>query len=343
MADDNFELERIADGLTRIELAGVGEVAGALSRPTNVYLIEGAAPALINAGHPARTEALGRALRARGLSPADIERIIATSWQIDVLGGATHFPRADLFVLSPDMQAPRDYEMQLESRRQMLRSTAEQIAEADDDFRVQPVGDAIERYIPRMTRDLRFAPLRNGHFVQAGQLRLEVLATSGPGPGHMSLYAPDEQLLFSGDFSMSGLPQLLEDTQAYLVGLERLGALPSKMVLPNTGRIYRQGRWTVSRAGNFLNNFLSNAPAALVRAPTVIEFIERDRGHTVEDPVELTLAYRRFRLLFDELVRTRTVAAEGEGLKRRYGIDVDDPREKVRRSEAESLPQDYSS
>lgn len=330
MTDADFELEEIADDLVRIELAGLAEVPEALARPINVYLVEGPTPALINAGHPGHADALGRALRSRGLSPASIERIIATSWEIDVLGGAAQFPRADLFVASPDMQAPRDYEMQLQSRRRRFVEVAREIAEVDDGLRVQPVEEATQRYFPRMTRDLRFAPLRNGQFVRAGSLRLEVLATGGPGPGHLALYDEDRQLLFCGDFSLSGLPDRLDDTQSYIVSMERLAELSSRTALPNSGRVYDKGRWTVARAANFLNNFLSNAPSALVRQPTVIEFVERDRGYTVDEPMELVVAYDRYRELFEELVRTRTVAAEGEGAGRRYGVDVDDPRGKVR-------------
>lgn len=329
--DAAFHFETVVDGVTRIELPPLSGVRISPSAAANVYLIEDPYPALINAGHPAHADLLVDALRSRGITPADVERIIATSWRIDIVGGATQFPRADLFVLSPDMKAPRDYELHVEARRQRLTSLATSMAGEVDEFRRQPVDEAIDYFYPRMTRNLRFSPVRNGHFVHAGPLRLEVLATAGPAPGHMALYEADEQLLFCGDFAMSGLPDRIDNTRGYLVSLERLAELPSEQVCPNRGRTFQQGRWTVSRAANFLNNFLSNAPAAFVRAPTVLEFIARDRGTAFDDPVELVLTYELFETLFEELVRTRTVAAEGEGLQRRYGVDVDDPREQLRR------------
>ncbi len=331
MPDADFDLHSISEGITRIELPAPVAIGEGLATPVNIYLIDDPSPALINAGHPAHSDNLLGALRACGVTPAQIERIIATSWQIDVIGGATHFPRADLFVLSPDMKTPRDYEMWVDTRRQIWRRLAQEIASFDEGFEPAAVDDAVERFFPRMTRNLRFAPLRNGQFIQAGPLHLEVLATAGPGPGHMALYEADEQLLFCGDFAMSGLPDRLTDAQSYLISLERLAELPSKLALPNRGRTFEQGRWTVSRAANFLNNFLSNAPAVLVRAPTVMEFIERDRGVTADEPLKLMRGCLLFRALFDELVRTRTIAAEGQGLTRRYGVDVDDPREKLRR------------
>lgn len=329
MSEGDFELETVVEGIIRIELAPVQGATG-LSRKINVYLVEDPCTALINAGHPGHADILLDALRACGVAPCDIERIIATSWRVDVVGGATRFPRADLFVLSPDMQAPRDLDSQLETERRALSRLGGELADVDDQFRRKVVDDAIDAFFPRTTRSLRFVPLRNGHFVQAGPHRLEVLATAGPGPGHMALYCQERSLLFCGDFVMSGLPDRLHDTRAYLVSLERLAELPSQTVLPNQGRTFSQGRWTVARAANFLNNFLTNAPAVLVRAPTVLEFIERDRGLSSDQALELLMAYRLFRNLFDELVRTDTIAAEGRGVERRYGVDVDDPRAKLR-------------
>lgn len=330
MDDVDAQIHELDDCLVRIELPPVAGIPTALGGNTNVFLIEGPSPALINAGHPTQTDELVRALRARHISPADIERIVATSWRIDVLGGATRFPQADLFLFSPDMQQPVDYEAHIDRVRTRWSDAAETVTGAVDDLEVDAIESCIDSFYPPTSRDLRFAPLRDGHFVCAGPIQMEVVATAGPGAGHAALYAADEQLLFCGDFQMSGLPDRIDDAQGYIVGLERLAELPSKRVLPNRGRTYKQGRWTVNRAVNFLNNFLSNAPAALVRQPTILEFLRRDRGGLPDDPMELVVTCERFRALLDELVRTRTIAADGDGIQRRYGVDVEDPRQKVR-------------
>ena len=327
----DFEIHNLEDGLTQIILSAPVGLEGILGARTNVYLVEDSLPTLINAGHPTQNETLLRALRACDTAPSDIERIICTSWEIGILGGATQFPRADLFVLSPDMQAPRDLEMQVDVARQHLLQRAAEMAEVDQNFRRQPVEDAMGRYYPRMTRNLGVIPLRNGHFVRAGPLKLEVLATAGPGPGHMALFGADDGYLFCGDFAMSGLPDRLDNAQGYLVSMDRLAELPAHRVLPNRGRSYTRGRLTVTRAARFINNFLTNVPSVLVQGPTVLDFIERDRGHVIENPVDLLLTFDVYHTLFEELVRTRTIAAEGEGMQRRYGVDVEDPRKRIRR------------
>ncbi len=328
-ADDQASVREVADQLYCIPLP---DTYSTLGRPTNCYVVDGPAPALINAGHPAQQPALMAGLEKIGVRPEAVERVIATSWRLDILGGAMAFPQADRFICSPDMVTPRDYEAYLETRRKRWDGAAQALATHNDEFDGELVGQAIADYFVATTRDLRFIPLSNGHILRAGELSLEVLRCGGPGPGHMALYDSERGILFSGDLALSGLPDRLDDTQAYLVSMERLAKLPSEQVFPNQGRDYRQGRWTVARAANFINNFLSNAPSALVRQPTVLEFVMRDQGLDASEPVELLKACQRFESLLEELVRARKIAAEGEGAGRRYGVDVDDPRDQVRKS-----------
>lgn len=326
-----FKLEKISEEITRIELAGLQGRGEILEASTNVYLLQGATRALINAGHPDQAESLIAALREMEISPAEIERIIATSWEISVIGGASQFPRADLFVLSPDMVAPRDLEAQIARKRQGLMKTAKGLAKIDPELSLERVEEDLNAYYPRVSRDLHFIPLRNGHFVIAGALNLEVIATAGPGLGHIALYAAEKGMLFSGDFALSGFPQQLENAQTYLLSMERLAELSAERVLPNRGRSFRRGKLTMGRAAMFVDNFLQSVPAALVEGPTVRALIERDLGRVPEAPLDLLFTHQVFQGLLDELVRTRTIAAAGAGVERRYGVDVEDHRKEVRR------------
>lgn len=327
----DFELESFGPELTRIALAPVAELVEGSDEVANIYLVKGSSPSLINAGHPSQAEALASALRAIDISPSQIERIVCTSWDPGVLGGAAHFPRADLFVLSPDMQSPRDLELQIDRRRRILRKLADEIAAVEPDFRRLPVEQALGRYYPRMTRNLRFIPLREGHQLRVGSFCFEVLATPGPGMGHMSLWEPEQRYLFSGDFALRGFPRYIDDMPAYLTNIERLASLDSERVFPNRGRTYTRGRLTLTQAARFLNHFMISATTALVQGPTILEFIERDRGHFFEDPMELLLHFQVNQALLEELAKSRYIGTEGEGAARRYGTDIEDPRGEVRR------------
>ena len=323
-------VEEVADKIYRIGLSG--DYSG-LGRAVNCYLFDGSAPALVNAGHPAQRAELMEGLTAIGVDRERIDRVIATSWRADVLGGANAFAGADLFVCSPDMRQPRDYGRYIDERREGWEAMVEQLGDHEEAFESAAAAEAIDTYYDgSLRREWRVIPLDNGHRIRAGEYAFEVMRCGGPGPGHMALYDAEEELLMSGDLVMSGLPDRLEDTQAYLVSMERIAELSSKWVLPNEGRCYRQGRWTVSRAANFINNFLNNAPSALVRRPTVAEFVARDQGIDASDSVNMLKACRRMERLLQELVRSRSVAAEGQGLERRYGIDVDDPRAEARQT-----------
>lgn len=335
MDEPAFQLDAVGDDLVRIALAKPPGLPEAASQPNNVYLLDGPAPALIGAGHPSQFRSLCEALRQAGAAASTIERVVYPSWQIDVLGGATNFPQADHFVLSPDMVEPLDYESAIDARRQRIRALGERVVEVEQRFdtgALERLEGFLERYYPRMPARLRFAPMRGGHSVAAGRCRFEVIATPGPHPGHLALYDAQAGLLFSGSFSLRGMPDQLDAVQPYLVSLERLLDIEADWVLPTYGRAEQDSRWVLHRAHAFLNNFMSNAAMAMPSSPTAIEFIEADRGRPIDDLAELVLLLGQYLPPLDELVRARMIDAEGDGLTRRYGVDVDDPRGQVRPS-----------
>ncbi|RDV36191.1 MBL fold metallo-hydrolase [Bradymonadaceae bacterium TMQ3] len=327
-----YQIEQLGEDLFRIALQRHLEFSPeALRAPTNVYLCGPAPWALINAGHPSvHAEDLSHALSECGVRADQIDRIIATSWEIDCVGGAQNFPNAELFVLSPDMFAPGDLEMIIERRRAALRERTSELAAALEGFDAGIVHTWLERFYPRQSRALNFVPLRQGARVRAGRLELQVHPCSGITAGHMALFDEASAILFSGDVALSGLPARMDDAAGYATSIERLAALNPERALPNHGRPFERARWTLVRASRFLTNTLSSAASALFNGPTIVEFIERDRGYELHEPVELLWNFELFKVLFDELVRTRTIQAEGEGVTRRYGVDVDDPRAEVR-------------
>ena len=75
---------------------------------------------------------------------------------------------------------------------------------------------------------------------------------------------------------------------------------------------------------------MNNATSALFESPTLPEFMERDWGFRQDHPAEVVWQGLRYRELLEELGRSDLINAEGKGVERRYGVDVDDPREQVR-------------
>ncbi|MFW6058181.1 MAG: MBL fold metallo-hydrolase [Persicimonas sp.] len=329
-----YDIERVTDDIERIALSPPEGVCELLDEPTNVYFVRGEAPALIDAGHPAQFDALCRALDELGVPVARLERVLYTSWDIGVLGAATNLPNCDHFVLSPDMVEPLDYEAHIAARRRRLLQIGRTLIDEEEGFEeddLERLQQFIASYFPPMPSRLSFIPVRGGHTVAAGGLTLEAVAAPGPAAGHVVYYEADRRILFGGRFALTGLPERLDEVQAYLISLERLQKLDVEAVLLNRGEpTIERGEWSLRRALRFLNNFMSNAPAVMHREPTVVEFIERDLGHPIEDLAELVLQLERYQAPMDELVRSKMIEAEGDGLGRRYGVDVEDDRAPLR-------------
>ena len=107
----------------------------------------------------------------------------------------------------------------------------------------QAVLDAVRQRNPMQT----LAPvpyddyetIREGNALDYGDYHLEVIATPGHTPGHLCLWEPRQQILFSGDHVLfditpnitrwQGIPDSLGD---YLQSLDRIGALNARTVLP---------------------------------------------------------------------------------------------------------------
>lgn len=333
----NYQNHTVAEGIVQIALGKPEGLAESIARSTNVYLLQGDTFALINTGHSSQIQSLLAAIREAGISPDRIERVIYTSWDGEALGGASYFPQADHFVLSPDMIQPSGLEKQIAKRRSEFLRLAKQIdrSVSTDETAAESTGyDAAEQfaswYYPSAADLFRCIPLRDGQFVRAGNLEFEVMATPGPSSGNLSLYNAENAWLFAGNFAISGMPTEISAVQSYLISLERMMKRQVEQVFPTYGSPQGRGNWTLGGALRFMNSFLTSAPQALIKSPTILEFIELDLGYMPEDLVEVVFLYRKYHALFEELVRTQNMAAEGEGLDRRYGTDVSDPRASIR-------------
>lgn len=304
------------DGVVRIELDGWSDV-GSGAQTTNVYLIEGARPALIGCGHPAQTSQLTSALADLGVKPSAIERVVVNSWAADVIGGHGAFPRADLFVTSPDLRQPRGWNGWRDARRATFLAIADEVFERMDAWGRPELDPWVELAFPALSNNLAFIPLRDGHTVTAGNVELEVIAAPGPNAGHSLLWSKDLGVCFGGDVELDGLPAV-ESPRDYLVSIERAMQLNATWLLPSHGEPHGRAKWTLKRIMSFCTNYLSNAPSILLEPKTVLDIVDEDLGHVPEHPATYVEAVRRHRPFLEELVQSRVLEAAGEGLGRTY-------------------------
>lgn len=319
------QIHDVLEGLSRIELPGWSSV-GSGARTTNVYVTTTGPPALIGAGHPEHSRLLIAALSELDIRASDVARIICASWSPDVVGGHKAFPRADVFVTSPDLVRPRHWDMFSKELRGEFIGLADEIFERVDDWGRAELEPWLDEAFPLVTNHLEFIPIRSGQTIVAGELELEVVAAPGPGPGHALLWNRSGGMLFAGELDPNGLPVRVTQARDYLVGLERAAELDTTWFLPTHGTPSIRGAWTLKRMMRFCNNYLSNVGPTMKGGKTVLELVDADLGHRPEHPAEYIEEVQRRRPFLEELVASRMIKAEGEGLDRRYGIDVEEMR-----------------
>lgn len=325
------ETTQIEDDIWQIELDLPFEWPESLATPSQVYLLDGDFPALINGCHPAQIDQLEDVLSSFGYRFRDLQRVVYTSWRGGNLGMAPRIRKLDHFAMSPDMCRPSDYGAYIRDSRQHLQNLAETLVRQtqDRDWELDEFEESLDAFFPQSKQQIELVPLRDGHTVAASDYSFEVIEAGGPGEGHICLYDEDAGLLFTGDFALTGMPDVIGHISTYLDELEQLRDIGADLLLPNRGMHRKRPAWALGQALRFVNNFLGHAPATMYHSPTVLEFVENDRGRRIDDLTELVFEVDLFRNLLEELERTQTIETEGEGLFKRYGTDVDDPRGRV--------------
>ncbi|MEB3851498.1 MAG: MBL fold metallo-hydrolase [Desulfurococcales archaeon] len=184
-----------------------------------------------------------RGVRALGLDPRRVERIVATHFHVDHLTGAALIAEAtgaEVLLGRRDLEVALaggdpgefiDAAIKLFVEHGMPRGEAEEIRGS------HPALRAVEAY--RALSRLDIKPLAEGDTVRLGETRYRVLEMPGHTPGHIILVAEEEAYAIVGDLILQGItPHVtLHNPQTdplgdYLSSLERLAALNLKLALP---------------------------------------------------------------------------------------------------------------
>ena len=102
----------------------------------------------------------------------------------------------------PVYMSRRDYELSLtaESRRGLIELQGDRFLREgfpEEEMGKQRDGNHARAYAP--APGFPYCPMEDGDAVPCGSLTVQAILTPGHTPGHMVLYLPEEQLLFSGD------------------------------------------------------------------------------------------------------------------------------------------------
>jgi glyoxylase-like metal-dependent hydrolase (beta-lactamase superfamily II) len=215
---------------------GVANAFGLSDDPDcHIYLVDGGEEmALIDCGM-ADGDSLERVLsnvRAEGLDPAKITKIVVTHYHMDHAGGAARFrDRLGVDVVAPSGAADA---LRTGDERAVALDMAKAAGFYAPDYRFEPVEVARE--------------VREGDRIPIGNLELEVFDTPGHCDGHASylLRGRDSSYLFAGDAVFSGGRVVLQNIhdcsiQKSAASIAKLAQLDFDALLPGHAAISVSG------------------------------------------------------------------------------------------------------
>lgn len=218
--------ERPAPGVIRFSVPLALESPDTL----NCHVIEAPdGPLLVDCGTAGSERAVAGALAAAGITPAGV---LVTHGHIDHWGCATVFSEA--------VSAHPEVEMSMRFAREGV--------DADyglEDAERRAMEEAFGGFRKLITGVPEILPLADGQ--RLGDW--EVLWTPGHDPGHICLWRASDGVLLCGDLLLPGLtpniqpaPGHTDTLQEFFDSLERVAALPVRLVLPAHGSPYEAAR-----------------------------------------------------------------------------------------------------
>jgi hydroxyacylglutathione hydrolase len=233
--EEDSEKVRITDEVYVVG-GGVTNAFGLSDDPDcHIYLVDGGDElALIDCGM-ASGDSLERILgnvRAEGLDPEKITKVIVTHYHMDHAGGAARFrERLGVEVVAPADAAPA---LRTGDERAVALDVAKAAGFYAADYHFQPVEVARE--------------VREGDRIPVGNLELEVFETPGHCDGHVSLLlrGRERRYLFAGDAVFSGGRVVLQNIhdcsiQKSAATIAKLAQLEFDALLPGHAAICLEG------------------------------------------------------------------------------------------------------
>jgi glyoxylase-like metal-dependent hydrolase (beta-lactamase superfamily II) len=184
---------------------------------SNLVLLTGATPVMLDSGYGSDAAALGELIGAAGLAVSELALLLNSHWHSDHSGGNAWVQAHGVPVAAARVDG------EAVNRRDPSACEAEWLDQPVEQYRVDVLLDGGDR-------------------LRAGEADWQVLATPGHTPHHLSFYQPDEQVLLLGDAlhadDVGWINLVLDGPGAIGVALqsvERLAALPARCCLSGHG------------------------------------------------------------------------------------------------------------
>ncbi len=206
--------------------------------PSNIYLLRGNPPALVDSGHPGDKSyrVMDQALRSLGYAPEELGTIVYTHPHRDHLGGGIRLQvpglihhRAVEGLGNLYESSCRENDLRLERARYIFGCDGDHPFSASD----------LERFIRSRSIMHGSIPveggIREGDGIQLGERTWIVLETPGHHAHHICLYDPSDSILLTGDAVIRNVLTVGNDLDQYIATLKRLAELNCRLILPGHG------------------------------------------------------------------------------------------------------------
>lgn len=289
---------------------------------SNVYLVRGKSPFLIDSGHfsPAATDRLGKALKGLRLQLKDIRYFFLTDITPDRVGGllAARGGSARRIVgAATEGSSAADYtEFSRDYSLGLLRPVHE---DRELGARFDLAGlEQVSQQAFRTGGALRInVPVNKSTVYRVGDRRIRAIPMPGTTGTHTVYWMPQEKILFSGDLgslAASELPMLHGGAGGSYTGLrESLAAAwqwHPRLTLPSRGTVGEGGELVLRRLATMVSQERENLRALLLAGPrslsTLLEWMTLGRGLS---PIRMVEKITTLKTLLDDLVATEEVEA----------------------------------
>lgn len=318
-----YAIERMAPGLVALTLpAGTG-VPRPWGDPSNVYVLEGRLPTLVDTGAPGARDALVAALRELGLGVDAIRRVILTGPERNQTGGLPLFAQAVVFAADdPATRSPATWER---ARRDDLVATARALLALHpnvEGWSHEEVDRVEAAWLDGVPSAVDLMAADEGLVIAAGDTNATAMVTPGAVPGGLSIRVEGSDALLAGRLFDLTDEHALADPSTYAEHLLRVSQVRPAWVGSLVGRVQRHPS-VLFRATNLsVTNLLSNLQFVLTGTRNVEEVTWRDRGYRPRSVLRYAAWVMRYRSLLDELHRAGVAGRSGEGPLPDYTIDI---------------------
>jgi glyoxylase-like metal-dependent hydrolase (beta-lactamase superfamily II) len=315
-----YGLQTVAEGLVQITLPPHEPRVGLpFGTPYNVFLLQGAAPTLVDTGHSGAANALRVALAELGTAPELVGRVLLTSARPDAAGNVSLFPNASFVAAS----APESWAAHAADSIQPYIQVARELLASPDrnpDWSASTI-DEFEGAMTAATIEIDPVLAPDGAAVATSRGPLLIRHTPGVDPHAACFIDAERNQIFAGATVVPPSTVRVQSPKSYGTSLQAISELTPDLVFSAHGAV-QTSYYAIFRSLNLsVSNLVQNMPFALQGATPVARIAYNDVGYWPSDLMRFAATVYRFKVMLDELVVSGVAAVSGEGAWAEYTMD----------------------